>query len=284
MRQGFDAQLVFSKSGNLVAFATGSDATTEHEIGIKPLLSCMTQGPGNEDELVRKLKSPLLRRFVRYPDLLEAKRIVNLPPQYQFIVTNTTAGPEAWLGVANQPLTQWERELPLHERFSKFSDPNVVGAYDDRSFALRVRGDKYVKALKQFDAALRAGDGVFAGTFFERPKLHLRGLLLANRKFLSDEDKAAIAKAQAKWESGLRLAARDDSRQLYQQLLEVSGRRHIGYLWAKWADPEESGVVYGLNPDHDTPADYLGPYTREQLLDWARARLAYRLSPLPRAA
>lgn len=283
MRQGFYANLVLSNSGNLVAVSTGSDATTEHEIGIKPLLASMTNSFVDEDFLVKKLKSPL-RRFAKYPDLAESRRIVRLPEQYQFIETGTSQEPQAWLGVASSPLTNWERELPLHQKFSSSADQDVSGAFDDRSFGIRVRGKKYVKALRQFDQAMRAGDVMFAGLFFNRPGMHLSGLVLANRKFLSDADKQAIQKAQAEWESKLRLKARDDSVELMRQVASLSGRSYFGHLWAKWADAQESSVVYGLNPSNDTPADYLGPYTREQLLDWARAKMAYTLSPLRDAA
>lgn len=275
MRQGFYAQLVLSKSGNLVAVATGSDACAEHEIGIKPLLSAMTEHVDKEASIVKQLKG-VFRALVTYPEVIESKRVTKLPEQYQFIVTDTADGPEAWLGVASQPLTTYAHELPL-TRISSRADQNVAGAYDDKSFAIRVRGEKYVKALRQFDAAMRAGDVLFAGTFFERPKLHLGGIILANRKFIGDEDKERIDEAQRKFESGLRLKARDDSRELMQEMRALSGQSDYNYVWAVWADDTESSVVYGLNPGSSTPADYGIGYTREELIRWAKAKYSYHL-------
>ena len=277
MRQGMYPRLVFTKSGNLVAIATGSDACAEHECGSKDLMSAMTNQFADEETLVKALKKG---RAVTYPSVLECKRVVRMPAdQFQFVVVEGET-PEAWLGLARHPLQGYENELQFHRGFSKDVDTNVAGAWDSQSFALRVRGAKYVKALKAFHDAMQRGEVVFAGTFLKRTEERLGGVILANRKFLSDEDLAGVATAQQDYESKLRLKARDDSRELQGQLQQLLDGKGIGYLWAAWSGPDESSVVYCLNPGYGIKAQYYGPYTRAQLLDWVRAKMAYELRPL----
>ena len=109
--------------------------------------------------------------------------------------------------------------------------------------------------------------------------------MLADTRFLSDDDRKEIANAQTAFESKLRLKARDDSQEFSRQLAALlKGKGRLGYLWAVWADPTEAAVLYALNPEGVGKAQYYGPYTKEQLLDWARSGMAYELRPLQKAA
>lgn len=282
MRNGNEASLLFSNAGNLVAIATGSDACAEHECGSKELLAALSpQSVTSDEAILSRLRKG---KAVEYPSLFEQKRITNLPAGYQFIVVDGEV-PEAWLGYARHPLTEYAHELRFPGDYRTNVDHDVAGAWDSRSFAVRVRGQKYVKALKAFDEALRRGDVMFAGTFLKRPKTQLAGVMLANRNFISDEDRAELSKAQREYESKLRLKARDHSQELRLQVEKIlGGKSSIGYLWAAWSDEQETTVVYRLNPGYGIKAQYGGPYTREQLLDWARAGMAYELRPLGREA
>jgi hypothetical protein len=272
MRRGYESKLVLSKSGNLVAFATGSDHCTEHECGAKPLMSALTDSGISEEWAVAELrngKTPV------YPDILESKRISSFPQQLQFIVTEGEV-PEAWLGYDRRPLTDYSNELRFYDL--KDQDPNVAGAWDDGSFAIRVRGKKYVKALKAFHQSLRAGKVAFAGTFFKRNGDRLAGVVLADLTKVSDDDRKAVKVAQEKMESGLRLKARSEANVLTSKLYEAFGG-HVGFLWPVWKDEVDGEIAYAMNPNHNINADYYGPYTKEQLLHWAQAKCSYHLSP-----
>jgi hypothetical protein len=273
MRRGYESKLVFSKSGNLVAFATGSDHCAEHECGSKPLMSALTDSRVSEEWALaelRKGKTPV------YPDILESKRISSFPQQLQFIVTAGDV-PEAWLGYDRHTLTDYSNELRFYDL--KDQDPNVAGAWDERSFAIRVRGKKYVKALKAFHQSLLAGNVAFAGTFFKRDGDRLGGVVLADLTKVSDDDRKAVKVAQEKMESGLRLKARSEADVLTRTLAEALGR-YVGFLWPVWKDHQVDGeVVYAMNPGYDINADYYGPYTKEQLLNWAKGKCSYQLSP-----
>jgi hypothetical protein len=272
MRRGYESKLVFSKSGNLVAFATGSDHCAEHECGAKPLMSALTNNGISEEWALaelRKSKTPV------YPDILESKRISTFPQQLQFLVTEGEV-PEAWLGYARHALTDYSNELRFYDM--KDQDPDVAGAWDDRSFAIRVRGKKYVKALKAFHQSLLAGKVVFAGTFFRRDGDPLGGVVLADLTKVSDDDRKAVKVAQEKMESGLRLKARSEADDLTRTLAEAFGR-YVGFVWPVWKDEVDGDIAYAMNPGYNINADYYGPYTKEQLLHWAQAKCSYHLSP-----
>lgn len=287
MRRGYDANLLFSNQGNLVAISTGSDACAEHECGSRPLLSALCNQVDEGNAIVNKLAAG---EPVEFPHIADIKRISKLPAELQFIEDHSNPdAPEAFLGYARQDLREYKNELNFPSDSFVKRDINVAGAWDERSFAVRVRGAKYVKALKEFYQAMVDGKVLFAGTILEdRAKVRLSGVILANSQFISDADKAKMKTAQLEYEASLRLQAKDDSASLVAEMRKLSGmpNYHFGLLWVQWADrlwmkredPREPEVVYGLNPGYDVKADYLGPYTRQQLLDWAKSGFSYKLT------
>lgn len=193
--------------------------------------------------------------------------------------------PQAWLGVCKGGILNWGRtELAFTPTLeSSGRDPNVAAAFSNRDFGIRVRGAKYVRALRDFHRTMTEGDVMFAGLFFERSDFHLEGLLLANRKFLGDRDKAQLAQAQRNWESSLRLKALANTEELSQQMRKIAGRspRNLG---AKWLDEAQTSIGYYLSSGNGVREDFGGPHTREQLLDWAKAGYSYFLEPLQKRA
>lgn len=291
MRKGYDPRLIFSAKGNLVAIATGSDACAEHERGSNPLRSALCDDTGKFDSVVRDLKAG---KEVVYPDFVAMKAITRFPGGLQFIVLNEGSEPEAILGYADFDLSKNTRELEFPLDFSSCRQSgasvadaprsSVAGAWDERSFAVRVRGAKNVKALSGFYEAIKQGRVAFASTFLSpRKGFDLSGVVLADLRYISDEDRSCIKRAQAKWCSDARLKACDDASKVMGDMRRIAGRgdAYLGHLWSMWADADESGVVYGFNPGYGIKADYLGPYTKEQLLDWAKSRFSYQLSRSP---
>lgn len=287
MRKGYDPRLVFSKTGNLIAISTGSDACTEHECGSQPLMSLLCDQIATDAAVVAELKAG--QRFVHlgahpsegereFPCLLEQKRITKTPKELRLILLDS-AEAEAILTCSRQEVDFSHRELSFPSGFNTHSDPNLAGAWDERGFALRVRGKKYVKALQGFYEAMLAQKVVFAGSFFNREGAHLSGVILANTQFFGQDDKAAIKAAQLEYESNLRLKALDDTAALRKEMQALSGSdSYFGYFWPIWSGADQTQIVYGLNPDYAANAQHLGPYTREQLLAWASAKCAYRLT------
>jgi hypothetical protein len=274
MRRAYEGKLVFSVSGNLVAIATGSDFCAEHEHGAKPLMTCLTNHADSEGDIIAALKNG---EHPDYPKQLETKRIVKFPDTLVFEVKEGDV-PEAtlaFMAYSRRSIADYENELRFIEDVKR-QDPNLACAWSDRDFGIRVRGKKYVRGLKAFYEALRAGNVVFAGKFFQREGERLSGLVLADLTKLGEKDKAAAAEAQVKWESELRLKARSEANDISCALNQV---RNVGHIWPMWKDGTESEVVYGLNPGHAVDADYWGPYSKEQLLAWGKAKFSYRLTP-----
>lgn len=280
MRQGYESKLVFSKSGNLVAIATGSDYCAEHEGGSKILQSGLTVQVDVSEQTIAALQKKL---DVVYPDILESKRVVKHPAELQFVIIEGDV-PEAMLGFAQRELTHYKSELHFRSGITR-EDPNVAGAWDDSSFAIRVRGKKYVKALKAFYEAMLAGKVAFAGTFLKRKGDALTGIILADLSKISDDDKKAVKEAQAKMESDFRLKAASEVSSLHDEARKHLGdNKYVGFFWPVWSDAQETEVLYALNPGYNVKADYLGPYTKQQVLDWLRVKCTYQLQCLPKAA
>jgi hypothetical protein len=280
MRKGMNPSLVFDEAGNLVAIATGADACTEHECGSKPLLSRLCSAPAEDLKIVAALKAG---KPVNYPNLLKSKLISQFPRELQW-VDSLEPTQDAAFGFAEQPLLSSSEDLRYSSWVSPTHDNDVAGAWDERSFAIRVRGARYVTALRSFYQDLRKGHVVFAGTFFERQGRHLTGVILANTRYLTADDYAELAKAQARYESMMRLKARDDSAQLMHEMRQAAGGRgDFGHISAVWKDAVESDVLYNLNPGWQVKARY-GRYTRAELKTWAAANFSYVLEPPQTAA
>ena len=286
MRQGNNARLIYDAANHLVAIATGADAAAEHECGSRPLQQALCTQFDDEAALVARLAAG---ERIDYPQLSARKRITKRAPGLQFIhipARGADGQPHAVLGYSRQNLAFSAEELRFRSPSVLNEDPNVAGAWDEESFAIRVRGERHVTALRDFHDALQAGKCLFAGTFLQATG-RLSGVVIGNEEHFDDATRQAMTHAQALYESELRLKARDDSRVLLSELRQAagvspSGRLDIGHLWVRWADERETEVVYGLNPGYRVKADYFGPYRREELLAWARAGFAYHLRPASR--
>jgi len=301
MRRGFNPVIIFNKRGEIFAFATGSDATSEHEWGSKSmqedlcnpegaapksvgLLEKVTQAcgitdpaPRTDPELIAALRAG---KAFAYPQLLDRKALSKNLDRLQFITGVEKGQPVAVFGYAPRR----ERVAVDNRELMFYRDEEYVGAWDEGSFAFKVRGEKLVAKLKQFAEKAQAGGALFAGTFLKvHEKEHLSGVILALRDDLRTEHLQAAAKAQADWEATLRLKAKSRLEELYELYREhrktVRSAVLPGNLGEVWTDGPDSDVAYRLNPDRDSWGEYYGPYTFEQLRDWILAEEKYRLVP-----
>ncbi len=299
MRRGYDPKILMDKKGRIFGFATGSDACAEHEGGSKDMQETLCLAGGQEDaKFLARLRSKLtgektiLERFLPekelvYPQLVERKLINRNLDKLQFI-----KGLVKGVQVAVFGLSKYDREISLEHRELNFFRENVhvAGAWDSGSFAISVRGEKLVKKLEEFAAAIKAGDGIFAGTFLEDHEgERLSGVILVRQSMLRPEHRAAIGKAQVDFEEKLRLAARSRLPELEALRNEMQrrtkGTHWPGYLWAVWKDGVVDGeVLYALNPSYGIDAPYWGPYDFDQLAKWITTDgTKPSLKPVPRA-
>lgn len=283
MRAGFKPYLQFSQDGHLIAIGTGSDACAEHECGSKPMMEKLCQQVQEDNLVIRELRRRNEGRLtVReklfgleemvYPNLLEMKRITKFPKELRFVKIDGET-PEAFLSLTNHDVT---KDDELRFRTTLNGEQDVASAWDENTFAFRVRGEKNVRALEEFYADMLEKKVVFSGMFIKNHKLG--GVILGNSRHFDENIHESILAAQKEHNSNLRLKARDDTKSLYHEMYEACGNnKHFGFLWVRWANPDESELVYCLNPGYGVKADYWGPYTREQLLDWARSGCSYQL-------
>jgi hypothetical protein len=304
MRKGDKAVILFNKRGDIFALSTGADACTEHEWGSKKMQEALSGASVGhvlpegfvasaaaslglsktelrEDQLVATMRAG---KKVEFAPLLERKTLRHNLDKLVFLRGEEKGKPVAVFGYAprSSSITLDHRELPFWRE-----EDEVVGAWDEETFAWKVRGQRLVDKLERFVEKVRAGDGVFAGTFLkEVHKESLSGVMLALKSDLRPEHRTAIATAQATWEGDQLLKAMsrtDEMREVRHERQKVNSRACLpGHIWPFWKGNVVGGeVLYRLNPGSGVDAQYGGPYTFEQLKDWIVADKKVPLRPLP---
>ncbi|MCC5612147.1 hypothetical protein LC612_36825 [Nostoc sp. CHAB 5834] len=266
MEQGFNPRLLFTKTGNLMAFTTGSDACAEHEIGSNRLQRRLTAATHSLDEWADLYRH---NATVQIQPLLERKRIAaeKAKEHIEFITHEGTEETAMLFSTerGNVPT------LSFPSFKSELRDPDIAAAWDERDFAIKVRGKKYCKALRQMYEAMLNGDAYFGGTFLQaRGSLQLEGLVFVNYRYLDDESKSKVKSAQEDFIANIQLKARGNIIQLYADMRQECHKHDIpGFLWETRFDSETGDVLYSINPRVGVTQNHYGPYRRQELLDWA---------------
>jgi hypothetical protein len=293
MRAGNHPVLQFDPTGTeILAIATGSDACSEHECGSRTLMQALSKGTVIKEDLTRRIRKG---EPVTMPALLDLKRAIPAPGlQFVDVAPLIPGGDaQALLGYSTRPLHDEKSELAFPKTYKGDGrDPDVAGAWCESGFALRVRGQRYVEALKRFYDAMLAGHVVFAGTFMPDaggriPARMMSGVVLAREDLFGPDIQQTIEKAQRRFESEIRLKALGAADQLMRGMndaLSAQRRRvHFGHVWPVWIDEAAGTVGYSINPSnglHDS-VKWGGRYTAAQLLCWAKAGC---LGPIPAPA
>lgn len=281
MRKGNQPEMVLDPKGRLIAIATGADFTSEHEWGSKDLMEALTSThTADKDVLARQLKAG---KLAAVPDLMACKRINRNLEHIAY--GERIEGGEMEASVVFDAHAQLEpfgnHYIDSELAFPRFSEPkDIAGAWDNRSFGFRVRGEKKVLQLRAFVQALHEGKGIFAGTFLKQAgKQRLSGVIIAVEELLRPEHRAEMKKAQADFEADLRLQVKARTPELLGLAQKLTGRS-VGHIWPVWKDRVVDGeVMYALNPGYGVDATYWGPYSFEQLHDWLKAGAATALRP-----
>lgn len=278
----------FCESGNIVGVTTGSDYFSEHENGIEPLLSMLcgsfetVRDASNRYKLhstpsLKKASFSLFKKpdkFI-YPDVVESKRISRVKSDIHFNIKKNKGIEEARLLVSLHGSCFDDIDF----YFSGSEDCAIRSAWDENSFIICVRGEKYIKALTSFSMKIMAGDVVFAGSWFKRGGVDISGIVLVDINHLSKEDKIRIDKKQDEVNSLIRLYAKANEIKLRVQMQRVSNcEKAIGFLSPEWKDMQESEVVWMLTPFHQVNAAQGGPYAESELIAWASTGYKSRLS------
>lgn len=300
MRKGFNAAVVMDKDGEIFAISTGSDATSEHENGSKPMQRALCQpllkqpepgllgklsqacglvepAPLTDEKLVAALRKG---QNVAYPALIDRKAILHNLDKLHYIIGKEKGEPVAVFGYSPRGPDALRVD---HGELQFYPKEEHAGAWDEREFAFKVRGNEMVDKLKRFAEKAQAGDAVFAGTFLEDLEgTRLSGVIVAVKSGIGPQHQAAIDAAQRNWEAGLRLKAKARVDELNSMSRQSDTRPHAaspGYIWPVWANGADTEVAYALNPNQGVKAEYWGPYTFEELEQWILAETKHHLKP-----
>lgn len=276
MRKGFEAKILYTNNGNLKAISTGSDACTEHECGMGPVIDQLTSYGIAEAATIAALKKPS-GKSVSFPSFLAKKRIVTKHPRLLYQTDSAEA-------ILQLDLRRGTADADVNLRWPGSTETDIVGAWYEQGFAFLVRGKKAVAALHEMYEALQTGKAVFAYDFLPA-ELRMTGVVLGIEARL-DLNIGRRATLQADYEDSLRLKAMDDTDGVLKEMRIATKLEnfHFGFLWAVWGDDAKTFLKYRLNPGCNVKADYSGPYTRKELVDWAATRCQYRLAASKLAA
>lgn len=279
MRKGFSPQIHFNPHGDILSFATGSDACAEHEGGSTPMQKhlCSQAVTSDDPTLVKQIREGLP---VSYPSLKERKTINQNLERIRFLTSTPGFGPKGAAIVFSRRGPYETDSLEAFKELRVYEGEEIAGAWCDDSFGFAVTGDKLVAKLKKFFDGLQAGDGLFAGTFLTEGEFSRdAGVCVARASLLRPEHKSAIGKAQLEFEQKTRLMARSRVDELHQvgRSPGDSRSRAPGHMWPAWKDGPDSEVVYHVNPNYETRKYFENAWTLsfEELRDWILAEKKY---------
>lgn len=286
MRKGYTPRVVWGSDNKIVALATGSDACTEHELGIQKLMQRLGASSADAAADARLIQALRSGQPVQYPDFMQ--RLCIAQPEAlrldllndEAVLWSDPAAHTARNGVQRMLDSSEFRYVGIR-RVDDELDSNIAAMWDEESMAIRVRTPRYVQALQELYQAALDGELMFGGSFFEVDDLPLRGIILVHRGRLQASHLQAQQRAQAKFEQKLRLQALSRLPQLEQQLRALLGAsaywRYFSHVWAEWADSrdESQGVAYRVNPGTDGRLAgllYGKGYSFEELVEFAQSR------------
>ena len=147
MRRGFRQALFYGKHKRFIGLALGSDATTEHEIGIEPLRAALGVNPKAAPGIERRREKPADPAGLRLLEVDETTYLLFLPPHRGAALTDA----------------ELLQRLPYLE-LTPYTGETVgfVGAWDEASFGVAARGAVRAHA-RELHAALLAGDAALGG-------------------------------------------------------------------------------------------------------------------------
>lgn len=270
MMKGSYPRIIEAEAGQVLGISTGFNACQEHNINHEDLQRALTVlRYGIDDEIIAGLRAG---EHVNLPHILERMRLVKNLDQIQFREISDGDTPEALIGYCEGDITDHLGQLQIQ------SNQSCAGAWDNRSFAFRVRGMQQVMQLKDLYRQMTLGNTCFASCFaFYDGEAQLDGVTIMVVDRLYPKYQEAVAQTQSDYLSKLRLKAASRESELRQFFYR--GKTIPGFIWPMWKDDAETEVVYGFNPGAGVKADYCGPYTFYELKVWAEAGCGYHLKP-----
>lgn len=281
MIRGLKPAMLLDAQGRLIAISTGVDFVSEHAHGCAEMTLELT---GTMVLPVRAVGALLKSGEMVTPVNLQASYTISRDLEaVGYAETIIDGEPEAVLaysmtGSCQLPHGFTSREVSPNLSFFRDS-AGMAGAWNERSFGFRVRGETKVTQLRDFAFALKASQVMFAGSFIQDPLNPMNGVILARTDLLTPRHQAQLALTQARYEEDCRLhaLARTDELRLAAKDKDLG----IVHLWPTWKSGLVDGeVVYAMNPGRGAVPPF-GPYQYEHLMEWIASGAK---TPLPQAS
>lgn len=254
MRQAFyDTQWMHDDAGALIGISLGHDFCAEHEWGARQMKAQF----GVDDSRPRGVGSRTVRNTPNYLQFAEYTRkpsrggALPEPCAMMLLYPNTTV----------QNFIKSPFECGFMGDMSAANSKNIVCAWDDRFFAVNVRGEDNVRNLKAVNEAFRRNDIAFGGSFTRW--LVDRGLtFVIASKIPADIQEKVL---QSDLDQIALMDALDDSG--IKTRLSSVGRRWYA-LEPAWTDESKTAIKVFLNPGEQHLFNH-GWFSLEDLEQWA---------------
>jgi hypothetical protein len=263
MRRGTsDTAFCFDESGKLVGVNLGYDFCAEHEWGTKKIQKAFGVGEGAEIGL-------------------ETRKTTCVPKHFYYRTREENGQPEAML-LYNEfwqdNKDEIEKEIEFYfgggcKEYNELrpygDDWDIVAAWCENSFAIKVRGEENVKHLEAIRDAFNSSDIVFGQkqSFLSRGGLYLGLYSSYDDEFknaLIEQDKEHIELEEFVEKSGIR------------QELKEAKCRYYALSSAQWTDESKTEIKMWLNPMQQQDNNF-GWYTIDELRQWAKGE-----GPIPK--
>ena len=242
---------------NVIGINLGYDRCSEHEWGIKPILSQMgvTPGRGLGIERHRIRQTPEGLTFTEFKMKGKGRRSRKIVRLATLSLNNYPEHPVQALPFA---LSSPE------EDDSKSGGHNLIGAsWDEQGFVVTVMGADNVARLKQIHQAILAGDGCISLSSLSNP-FSGSGLCLTIASKVPQE---VAQNALQEDESAQRLSAAVNATGILGELEKANCTFYA--LSPQWTDKSETSIRFFLNPREQHRYNH-GWMTVEDLRDWIR--------------
>ena len=194
------AQIRLNANGQLVALSLGFHPGVRGQRRPAALQALLCKAGPTKAQIIEMAQAGAARPN-EAPNLLEASRLSRNLMSVNYVEYGSY-NPRGMLYFAPTfDIARFRGHLEFADSSQFGEDVNVVASCCDEGFAVVVRGEPYIQALRGFHAALIDRKVVFADEFFTDEKFG--GIVLADESLISEKDRMVINTLQRLSEASL---------------------------------------------------------------------------------
>ncbi|KWU26373.1 hypothetical protein [Burkholderia cenocepacia] len=192
IRATMHAQIRLNNTGELVALSLGYHPNVRGERRPAALQALLCSPAHTKQQIMGMAHAGA--PIPKTPNLLEAARLTRNLMNVHYVEYGSY-NPKGMLYFAPTfDMARFNGQLEFEDSSAPGADVNVAASCCDEGFAIVVRGESYIKALRGFHSAIINRRVVFADAFMVDEKFG--GIVFADESLISDVDRAAIALQQ----------------------------------------------------------------------------------------